>query len=518
MELINIIDYIIDFFKYLFNITEEDIEIHNRMNKIKQDVDKNKHKSEDKIKDKSENESSHKVYIKLNKKEQDKKYNLLKQLTDTLLKQLTDTESFDEYIEQYIKQYIDELPYEPDKIETLILYTRIEIDRKLLFIPLFDNIIKIKINLLSYLFNLNGETPYYSQFIMSSNPDNIKDMTYDNITRNMNNHHKQLYSKTYNPKLVRLKNNDTLNYYMDNRHSYQIIERDGFEKIKRPCESLFLYECYTNVYSEIIEKIKNYDSFQDFYKENKTSLDDLTIPQCYIDFLTKNKEQFEKYKKTNKNYILPELGVSFLNEIYDIEYHIIWIVYINIKIRNIIQENIEKDDKIKDDYNEIVSYINLQYIALLELEKKKNHINGDFGYNKDKLKLYKDYIWNEIMFPNVVLIDNNLWLNKCLKECNFSYELFVNYVLSKKNMDNIYHLTNKQIHDKINELYQHIETIKKNIENFDTIMNDNTLEYETKKIIRNYIKKILKSQLKGGKKKKTYKKKKKRRKSKKKSV
>jgi hypothetical protein len=498
MEFINkIINYIIDFFKYLFNITDEDIEIHNRMNLVKHEQDKTKHKT----KDKSENESSHKVYIKLSK--QDKKYNLLEQFIDT--------ESFDEYI--------DHLPYEPDKIETLILYTRIEEERKLLFIPLFDNIINIKINLLSYLFNLNGETPYYSQFIMSSNPDNVRDMTYDNITRNMNNHNKQLYSKTYNPKLVRLKNNDTLNYYMDNRHSYQIINRDGFEKIKRPCESLFLYECYTNVYSEIIEKIKNYDSFQNFYKENKTSLDDLTIPQCYIDFLTKNKEQFEEYKKKNKNYILPEVvGLSFLNEIYDIEYHIIWIVYINIKIRNSIQENIEKDDKIKNDYNEIVSYINLQYIELLELEKKKNHINGDFGYNKDKLELYKDYIWNENMFPKVVLIDNNLWLNKCLGLCNFSYELFVNCVLSKINMDEIQDLTNKEIHDKINELYKHVESIKKNIENFDKIMNANTQEYETKKIIRNYIKKILKSQLKGGKKKKTYKNKKQRRKSKKKSV
>lgn len=515
MEFINkIINYIIDFFRYLFNITDEDIEIHNRMNEMKHEQDKTQHKSEDK----SENESSHKVYIKLNKKEQDKKYNLLKQFIDT--------KSFEKYIDiESFEKYIDHLPYEPDKIEKFILYKRIE-DLKesslILLISLFDNIINIKINLLSYLFNLNGETPYYSQFIMSSNPDNVRDMTYDNITRNMNNHHKQLYSKTYNPKLFRLKNNDTLNYYMDNRHSYQIINRDGFEKIKRPCESLFLYECYTNVYSEIIEKIKNYDSFQDFYKENKTSLDDLTIPQCYIDFLTKNKEQFEEYKKKNKNYILPEVGLFFLNEIYDIEYHIIWIVYINIKIRNSIQENIEKDDKIKDDYDEIVSYIDLQYIELLELEKKKNHINGDFGYNKDKLELYKDYIWNENMFPNVVpkvvLIDNNLWLNKCLGLCNFSYELFVNCVLSKINMDEIQDLTNKEIHDKINELYEHIQNIKKKIKNFNKIMNANTQEYETKKIIRNYIKKILKSQLKGGKKKKTYKKKKQRRKSKKKSV
>ena len=493
MDSINkIINYIIDFFKYLFNITEEDIEVHNRMNQTKYELHKTEH------------EPSDKVYIKLSK--QDKKYNLLKQLTDS----------------EMFQQYIDELPYEPDKIETLILYTQIEEDRKLSFISLFDNIINIKINLLSYLFNLNDETPYYSQFIMSSNPDNVKDMIYDNITRNMNNHHKQLYSKTYDPKLIRLKNNNTLNYYMDNRHSYQIIKRDGFEKAKRPCESLFLYECYTNVYSEIIKNIENYDSFQDFYKESKTSIDDLNIPQCYIDFLTKNKEQFEEYKKKNKNYILPEVGLYFLNEIYDIEYHIIWIVYINIKIRNNIQENIEKDNKIKDDYNEIVSYINLQYIALLKLEKEKSHINGDFGYNKEKLKLYKDYIWNEIMFPNVVPIDNNLWLDKCLKQCNFSYELFVNCVLShqesKKKIINIEELTNKQIHDKINELYEHIETIKGKIENFDGKMNANTQEYETKKIIRNYIKKILKSQLKGGKKKKTYKKKKHKRKSKKKSV
>lgn len=211
-----------------------------------------------------------------------------------------------------------------------------------------------------------------------------------------------------------------------------------------------------------------------------------------------------------------------MNEIYDIEYHIIWIVYINIKIRNIIQENIEKDNKIKEDYNKIVSYITGEYSKLLKLEKDKNHINGDFGYTKDKLELYKDYIWNENMFsnvvPKVVLIDNNLWLNKCLEQCNFSYELFVNCVLSKINMDEIQDLTNKEIHDKINELYEHIETIKKKIENFDKRMNANTQEYETKKIIRNYIKKILKSQLKGGKKKKTYKKKKQRRKSKKKSV
>lgn len=285
MEFINkIINYIIDFFKYLFNISEEDIEIHNRMNEMKHEQDKTKHKSEYKTKDKSENESSHKVYIKLNQKEQDKKY-LLEQL-----KQLTDSKMFDEYI--------DHLPYEPDKIEKLILHTQIEETKKISLISFFDNIINIKINLLSYLFNLNDETPYYSQFIMSSNPDNVIKYThYDNIKQNMNNEFEQLYSKTYNHKLVRLKNNDTLNYYMDNRHSYQIIKRDGFEKIKRPCESLFLYECYTNVYSEIIEKIKNYDSFQDFYKENKTSLDDLTIPQCYIDFLTKNKEQFEEYKK-----------------------------------------------------------------------------------------------------------------------------------------------------------------------------------------------------------------------------
>ena len=257
MDFINkIINYIIDFFKYLFNITEEDIELHNRMNQTKYELDKTEH------------EPSHKVYIKLSK--QDKKYNLLKQLTHS----------------EIFEQYINHLPYEPDEIEKNILYTQIEEDRKLLFIPLFDNIINIKINLLSYLFNLNGETPYYSQFIMSSNPDNVKDTSYDNITRNINNHHKQLYSNIYDPKFVRLKQNDTLNYYMDNRHSYQIINRDGFEKTKRPCQSLFLYECYTIIYHEIIKNIENYDSFQDFYKENKTLLDGLNIPQCYIDFLT----------------------------------------------------------------------------------------------------------------------------------------------------------------------------------------------------------------------------------------
>ena len=85
------------------------------------------------------------------------------------------------------------------------------------------------------------------------------------------------------------------------------------------------------------------------------------------------------------------------------------------------------------------------------------------------------------------------------------------------NINEIKHLTNKEIHNKINEIYLEIETIKKTIVNFDTIKCD-TEEYETKKIIRNYIKKMLKSQLKGGKKKKTYKKKKQRRKSKKKSV
>jgi regulator of replication initiation timing len=75
-------------------------------------------------------------------------------------------------------------------------------------------------------------------------------------------------------------------------------------------------------------------------------------------------------------------------------------------------------------------------------------------------------------------------------------------------MVKIEELTNKQIHDKINELYEHIQSIKKTIENFNEKMNANTQEYETKKIIRDYIKKILKSNFKGGKKKKTYKKKK----------
>ena len=480
MEFINkIINYIIDFLRYLFNITEEDIEIYDRMNSTKQALDKN-------------DKPIYYIYTQLNSFEPYKQNELSTQFTDLI----------------EFKKYMNELPYEPDKTEYNIMRANIEDLNKSLFLnALFNNIIIIKKNLLCYLFNLNSETPYYSQFIMSSNPDNLEEMSYDNITKNMDDQFKQLYSNTYDPKLVRLKNNTTLNYYIDKRHSYQIIgqgikREKKFKDVKRPCESLFLYECYTNVYREIIKNIENFDSFQHFYEENKTLLRDLTIPQCYIPFLTRNNELFEEYKKKNENYILPELSLYCLNEIYDIEYHIIWIVYINIKIRNIIEKNIENNN---DDYNKIVSYISEEYSKLLEVEKKESNIHGSFGYDTHKLKLYEDYLFNEV--PHV--IDNNLWIDKYLVECNFSYELFVNYVLSKENMDEIYNLTNREFHNKIDELYKNIKAIKITIENFTEKMNVSSCDHnETKKIIRNYIKKILKSNFKGGKKKKTYKKKK----------
>ena len=54
----------------------------------------------------------------------------------------------------------------------------------------------------------------------------------------------------------------------------------------------------------------------------------------------------------------------------------------------------------------------------------KHNINEDFGYQANKLELYKDYIHNIDEE-----INNNSWINHCFNKCNFSYELFVNYIL-----------------------------------------------------------------------------------------
>lgn len=496
MELINIIDYIIDFFKYLFNITEEDIIIHNK------NIKERDNRISDNKKSNNQNvESTHKLYFKLNDNEKKKKYELLKKYNDY----------------QTLGDYKKKLPYVPDEIEFNILKAKVEyMEFPINLRAKFGMIIAIKIALLSYLFDLNDEEPYYSRFIITSNPDNLRGNTnYETISQNMDNQLKELYSKTYDPTLLRLKNNNTLDYYLDNRHSYQKIERTSFENIKKPCDSLFLYECYKDVYLKIIKNIfeNKYDTFKNFYDKNNVLLHDLTIPQCYIPFLNKNKEEFEKYKKHNSYYILPELCLDFSYELYDIECHIIWLVYINIKIKNTIQDEIEKNNEDKD-YKYIFSYIVNEYERLLTIERDKNKIYANFGYNKDKLSLYKYYLIGQNENREV---DNNLWLDDYIDMFKYSYELFVNNVLNKMNINEIKHLTNKEIHNKINEIYLEIENIKKQIVNFDTIKCD-TQEHETKKIIRNYIKKILKSQLKGGKKKKTYKKKKKRRKSKKKSV
>lgn len=501
MEFINWIQKNIYYlYEYLFNITKDDAIIEKNIKETAQTNSKlitNRNltttipqtslvsttiKSRERI-------PIHKVYIQLSQREKSKKFNL-------------SIENFD--------KYINNLPYEPDRIECQILKARqMELDEYLLLNASFKNIINIKINLLCYLFNLNDERPYYSHFITSSNPDNIiYDKSFENITANMNDNLKQLYSETYDPRLVRLKNNSSLDYYIDNRHLYQIIDRKGFEKARRPSESLFLYECFTMVYSKIIRNIENFEYFRDFYGKNIRSLNNLIIPKCYIPFLTENNKLFNEYKKTNRNYILPETRLFCLNQIYYIEYHIIWIIYINIKIRNIIEKNIEKNIEVKDDYDKVALYISGEYNRLLEQEKKKHNINKDFGYQADQLELYKDYIHN-----NDEEINNNSWINHCLYQCNFSYELFVNYILKQRKMDKIDHLSNEQIHNEINEIYLDIERIKDNITDFDTKITSIIYESETKKIIRNYIKKIIKSKLIGGKKKNTYKKKKQKRKS-----
>jgi hypothetical protein len=184
-------------------------------------------------------------------------------------------------------------------------------------------------------------------------------------------------------------------------------------------------------------------------------------------------------------------------------------VYINIKIKNTIQEEIDKKNvDYKGDYTSIFSYIVDEYERLLNKERNKNGIYANFGYKKDKLSLYKYYLLREYQEEDKKL-DNNLWLDEYINIFKYSYELFINNVLNKMNIDinKIKDLTNKDIHNKINEIYLEIEQIKKEIVNFDTIKCD-TNQYKTKKIIRDYIKKILKSNFKGGKKKKTYKKKK----------
>ena len=462
-------------YEYLFNITKYDVIINNNMkttNKMNRILNSYNTRNEELTKITPEtsvlpkktnikiinNNEIHRVYIQLSQTEKSKKFDLS--------------------IENFGK-YINDLPYEPDRIECYILKAiQMEVDECELLNAAFKNIITIKINLLYYLFNLNGEQPYYSQFIMSSNPDNmIYDKSYEIITTNMNDNLKQLYSETYEPMRVRLKNNSSLDYYIDNRHLYQIIDRDDFEKARRPCESLFLYECFTMAYSIIIENIQNFEYFRDFYGKDIISLNNLIIPKCYIPFLTKNNELFKKYKKTNKNYILPETRLYCLNQIYYIEYHIIWIMYINIKIRNTIEKNIEKNIEVKDEYDKVASYIGEEYNRLVEEEKKKHNINGNFGYQADKLELYKDYIHNIGEELN-----NNSWINYCFNQCNFSYELFVNYLLKQRKMDKIYHLSNKEIHNEINKIYLDIKTIKDNITDFNTkITSITTYESETKK-------------------------------------